>query len=447
MGFIRAFFRFVAHDRCAPCRAICALALVPAATGALAATDAGSDSAQSRRAAPMQSAAAPSLSDLYSVAWEEIPMPESTPANPHLVTPTSIANDGTIAGMDADGMLFWHPDTRTWEQVPRTLALAPVIISPDGSSALATGAPHAQPESTNVLTWNLATDWQALAGSDADQSTVYNVSRNFRFAVGAGGHLGEPSQAWVWDVDGGTQQLLSTPDSAFNASASAVSEDGRVVVGNETRFPQGGDWPESVAIRWVDGGPPTILRDPDGHELYGATACNADCSIIFGSGDIFSAPSWFLKSNGEFGSFGTLPDGEVVPYQYYVGDASADGSLVAGIYSAKADPDNPYSNAYAYMPFLWTPATGLVSLRSLGIEVDWGDFLALRFSPDARHLLIGPALDPWDERTRNWAVVVHLTPKASGPGPAPGHSSHGQPTPPAPGPNRNLRAGSQAVAD
>jgi len=477
MGLIRTFFRrFVSRALYAIFCTTGAIALLPATAGAAAVnhfdrsgmphqpmavagarlqpppeqTGHGSvDVTSTRRGLPQQpapSGAAPAFTDLYDVTWEEIPMPEITPAAPHVVTTTSIANDGTIAGLDGEGLVLWHPQTQAWEHVPAALALAPVVISPDGSSVVATGDSGTQPESTNVLTWSRATGWQALAGAAADQSTVYGLSRNFRFATGSGGNVGDASQAWVWAVDGGTQQLLPTPDSAFSTSASAVSEDGSVVIGNGTRFPRnGGDWPEDVAVRWVEGGPPTTLRDPDGNELYGASACNADCSIIFGSGDIFSSPSWFLKNNGEFGSFGTLPDGETAPYQYYVSGASPDGSLVAGLYSAKADPDNPHSNAYAYMPFLWTPATGLVSLRSLGIEVDWGDFPALQLSSDARHLLIGPALDPWDERTRNWAVVVNLMPKAARP--EGGHSGHGRPASPAPKRNGSFRAGPATAVD
>gem|GEM_PF-1466542 len=372
-------------------------------------------------------------------------MPESMPADPRSIVATSIAIDGTIAGRNGNGLVLWHPQTQAWDQQPKPLRDAAVFISPDGSSVLAMDDSQ-QPEPTNTLVWNHATGWQVLAGSTADQSVIYNVSRNFRFATGSGGDFGNPYQAWVWDIDGGVQHLLPTLDSSFNTFASAVSEDGSVVVGNGLRFPRkGGDWPESVAVRWIEDGPATTLRDPDGNELYEATACNADCSIIFGSSVLFGSNAWFLKSDGAFGFLGTLADGDPALYQYYVGDVSADGSLVVGIYSAKARPDDRYSNDYAFMPFLWTPTTGMVSLRSLGIEVDWGGIPIVRLSSDGRLVLVASPRELADDPVRSRAAVLHLTPKAARPDG--GHSAHGQPASQRPARNGFLRTGSKAAID
>lgn len=446
MGFVRTIF--VSRARRAPFHTLCALALLSATAGAAhdivddtignwrsaISTQNRSDGvAQSASDVPVQtgrtvsqlptsSYGARRFSELYSVTWEDIPVAEATPADPDITAAISIANDGTIAGKQGDTLVLWHPDTRMWERVPKALAPTSVFISPDGSSVLASDGSR-PPDPANIVTWNRASGWQTLAGSTATNSEAKGASRNFRFAVGGGINPGEPVQAWVWAIDGGAQHLLPTPDFANSAIASAVSDDGNIVIGYAV-LAGDNDWPVFIAVRWVGGGPPTILRAPDGSELTGVIACNTDCSIVFG------ANNWFLKDNGEFGFLGTLPDANPDPHgTYYVQDASSDGSVVAGLYMQNADPANPTSETYNDRPYLWTSATGMTSLRSLATELgvgdeDWGSIDLVRLSPDGRRILIRGDRASRQPRT----VVLHLTSRAvrldSG------HSTHARPTPP-----------------
>lgn len=262
--------------------------------------------------------------------------------------------------------------------------------------------------------------------------------------MGGGKNDGEAPQAWVWAIDGGIQQLLQTPNGngIVGAQAEAVSNDGNVVIGNALRpsEEQGIPFIAYVATRWVAGGPPTILHDPDGKELPRVGACNADCSIVFGDGP------WFLKDDGEFESMGSLPDGypwTEDPYgPYNVFDASSDGSIVAGLYLANMYPQNPDSESYVERPFLWTQATGLVSLRSLGLaSEDWEIIYTVRLSPDGRLLLIAGLRKTGQFR----ATVLHLTPKTVRP--TGGHSTHAAPTPPRTAPSRTSQTGSRVVVD
>ena len=434
MGFFRVFYRqFFTRAGRKPWHILCALALLPAAAGA--APYGSNDPAQMPQPAPRQVAhpgGERSFTDLYSVTWEEIPMPESTPVNPHIITADSINNDGTIAGRGTNSIVLWHPDTQAWEEIPHDHNGRSVFISPDGSSILTTDA--LQMPETHILTWNRAEGWQALPRHTVSQSIAYGVSRNFRFVVGGGNNNGEVEQAWVWDIDGGVQQLLPNPDWSGGAAAWAVSDDGEVVVGAAVRAPEPGEiYPDVLAVRWVNGGAPTMLLAPDGRELSGVVACNADCSIAFG------ATGWFLEDNGGFEFLGfmdpPIPDANPDPYiTYTIHDASADGSMIAGLYLANMYPTNPDSESYVRRPFIWTQTTGLTSLRSLTTELgigddDWNNISTVCFSPDGRFLLIsGEHRSASYEWPRDRVVVLHLIPKFAYP--MRGHSTHARPPPP-----------------
>ncbi len=428
MGFVRVFYRqFFTRAGRSPCHVLCALALLPAAAGA--APYGSSDPGQMPQTVPQQMARLDgerSFSDLYNLTWEDIPMPESTPVDPHIITADSITDDGTIAGIDTGGLVFWRPDTQTWELVPKQLDNGAALISLDGWSVVTTDA--MQMSRKNILTWNPGDGWQALAGSTVDQSEAYNVSRNFQFVVGGGNNNGEVEQAWVWALDGGVQQMLPNPEWSGGAAAWAVSDDGKVVVGAAVRAPEPGEiYPTVLAVRWVDGGPPTMLLAPDGRELSAAVACNVDCSIVFG------ATGWFLHDSGEFEFLGfmePIPDANPDPYgAYTIYDASADGSMVVGLYSANMYPANPDSESYVQRPFIWTRETGLTSLRGLAGDLGIGNydsptFARMRFSPDGQRILMS-----WmDASYQSRVVVLHVTPKYFSP--VRGHSTHARPPPP-----------------
>ena len=120
-----------------------------------------------------------------------------------------------------------------------------------------------------------------------------------------------------------------------------------------------------------------------------------------------------------FGYFGALPDVAVTAPSYVVSDAIPDGSLAVGWYDVFRDIAHPEAGTGS-RAFIWTQATGIVSVRSLvdaiGIgDDDWSEVTNARISSDGRYILLGGihAVDPFGvalEHSR--AVVLQLVPKS-----------------------------------
>jgi len=361
-------------------------------------------------------AGAPKLSDLYAIRWNEIPIDSGTPAQPSYPSVEAIADDGTIAGRRDGHLMLWHADTHAWEDVPRQLAALPVAISPDGATVIANDALDAslpQPDA-HTLKWQRATGWQKLPGMNLSMQSA--VSHDFSHLAGTGRDgWNDADQAWVQALDGA--QTVFSLTSVPLVTALAVSDDGRALVGGTLRFTS--DFPSVVAMRRDDGGQPVFLHDPAGDELEMASACDATCSIVYGEGvyDYFHAThehpgeAWYLKSNGAFGYLGSLADALVDSPSYAVTDTTPDGSLVVGVYRANVSVADVDSGG-ALHAFVWTQATGMVSVRSLMAELgigddEWRDITAVRVSHDGHRLLVGGYLDT--ERFR--AAVIELAPK------------------------------------
>jgi hypothetical protein len=300
--------------------------------------------------------------------------------------------------------------------VPRELAPFPVDISPDGTTVIASDDfdVNQTPPDAHTLKWQRSTGWQALPGLNL--SMHHAVSHDFKYVVGTGRDTWDgPDQVWVQALDG-APHVLPASETIRGGYPLAVSDDGNTVVGVTMRFM--GDWPVPVAVRWDNLGQPTIIHDPEGQELAVASACDANCNIIFGAGLFNYDPAhvhpweaWYLKKDGAFGYFGALADAPVAAPSYAVTDAVADGSLAVGTYSAywyAADPNSETT----VRAFIWTEATGIVSVRSLindlGIgEDDWDDITSVRISPDGAKILLGGYRDLDHFR----AAVLQLTPK------------------------------------
>jgi len=367
----------------------------------------------------------PKLSDLYDITWNELPIELGTAQNPNYLSAEGIANDRTVAGRRGGHLVLWHPDAQAWEDVPRDVAAIPVFISPDGSAVIATDNITADPtQFIHTLLWQRSTGWQALPGVRV--SVHEGVSHNFKYVVGYGrdDYYGGDS-TWIQPIDG-VQQLLPNGDIVPIGLPYAVSNDGSTIVGIGLRFDIP-SYPQPVAIRRDNGGEPTILHNPDGEELSVAGACDADCSIIFGEGLYNYDPNhphlgeaWYLKKDGAFGYFGALPDAPVASPSYAVTDATPDGSLAVGRYEAYQYLGYPDSGSGS-RAFIWTEATGIVSLRSLvddlGIgDDDWNEIYNVRISPDGRNILLGGihALDPGGfQLDHSRAVVLQLVPKSA----------------------------------
>jgi hypothetical protein len=298
-----------------------------------------------------------------------------------------------------------------------------VFISPDGSSVIATDYSSADqlfsggPQ--DVVQWQRSTDWQPLPGNVVNESWHTGVSHNFNYAVGYGRNgPKDGDSAWVRAIDG-VQQLLPETATIRGGYPNAVSNDGNTVVGTTLRFVN--DFPTPVAIRWDNGGPPSIMHNPAGQELRAASACNADCSIVYGTSlynydlnNPQTLEAWYSKNDGTFAYLGALSDA----LDSDVGSTTPDGSIAVGVYDSNP-PVAGYPAATVTRAFIWTQATGIVSVRSLTSELgigddDWDQIVAESISPDGLKILLGGTrrldLHPLGQ-TR--AVVLHLTPKAS----------------------------------
>ena len=369
----------------------------------------------------------PKFTDLYDVSWTDLPIALGTPAVPNYFEGDSIADDGTVAAKRDGSLVLWHPDSQVWEDIPRQLAAVPVYISHDASAVIATEetgeVTQPDPQPIRTLKWQRSTGWQPLPGAAATFSIHYGISHNFSYVVGTG--RSDPLGAnyvWVRAVDG-VQQLI--PQDQRVEFPYAVSDDGNTVVGIGLRFPT--EFPEPVAIRWDSAGLPVILHSSDGEELSVASACDATCNIIFGAGLYNYDPNhshpgeaWYLKSDGTFGYLGALPEAYVTSRGYGVSDAIGDGSLAIGTYGTYQYINDPLSAAVARV-YLWTEATGIVSLRSVVAELgigddDWGDIYTTRFSADGRKILISGihARDPLvNGLDHSRVVVLQLVPKSA----------------------------------
>lgn len=368
---------------------------------------------------------APKFSDLYSVTWDEIPIEPWTAQKPTFMSAVSIADDGTIQGLKNGRLVLWHPATRTWEDASPQLITGATRISPDGLSVVATEANGSdQTAPVHTLLWQRATGWQAMQGDVLNRSMGTAVSRNLAYVAGIADDTQDGSP-WVRAADG-VQVLLPLSDvTVLAATPSAVSNDGNTVVGTAPTETMGADVfnPLRVAVRWDDGGPPTILQNPDGEKLENASACNADCGIVFGDGIYLPTMShphpeqaWYLRSDRIFGYLGVLDDAAAEAHSYTAIDATADGSLAVGAYRNRDTTPN-------YLAFVWTQTTGIVSVRSLvgdlGIgDNNWSQVSATGVSSDgSKILLIGtfppPPPDGQVHVPASRAVVLHLTPKAS----------------------------------
>lgn len=360
----------------------------------------------------------PKFSDLYSVTWDEVPVSDGTSTDPHAITPTGIANDGTIAGRRDGHLVLWHPDTRTWEDVPRQLAdYAPVFISPDGLSVIATDA------SDSVQLWQRSTDWQAIPGLQIPGWYPTSVSKNFKFLSGPGPDL---SDVRVVGIDG-SQRTLQGTQSYFDEwpIVFAISNDGNAAIESAPiyGYPIYYAYSQIESIRWLVDMPPTLLKSPAGEDLAYASACDVDCDVIFGSG-LYAAPdsvgedteAWYLKKDGMFGRLGSIDYAAHTDHPYFVTGASPDGTFAVGTYFAQLYPGFNETPTVV-RPMIWTQSTGILSiepiLSELDAEIDYAsDFNVVKLSADGNMILMSYSADQNGLPTQR-AIVLRLIPKAS----------------------------------
>jgi probable HAF family extracellular repeat protein len=157
--------------------------------------------------------------------------------------------------------------------------------------------------------------------------------------------------------------LGDLPGGAFDSSATGVSADGSVVVGNGNPASGGG------AFRWTAATGPVALNG-----LPGRTSAEAV------SGDGATVVGWFQAvPQGRIEAFhwntatGALGLGDLVgdSFQSESFDVSADGSVVVG--TAIASGAQPGQGSRHLEAFRWTAATGMVGLGDLQGGNYWSD--------------------------------------------------------------------------
>lgn len=225
----------------------------------------------------------------------------------------------------------------------RTVAFT--ILSDDGQSSTAGR-------------WTAETGWQPLrplpadAGLiDGEDSTVFGLSRDGQVPVGLywrPGQAGGTAHAMAWTAAGGMVDLGS---SGFSSRADAANADGSVIVGWD-EHPQFGNRRAAV---WVNG-VKTVLEDSDWPSE--ASAVSADGRTIVGQGpdlDTFQVVAmmwrregsgWVRQKLGVIASPRALAGGTA-----YATGVSDDGSIVVGINR----PDQMSPSSYG---FVWTPTGG-----------------------------------------------------------------------------------------
>jgi len=217
----------------------------------------------------------------------------------------------------------------------------------------------------NAFRWTQSSGAIALGFlDDSDRSQAYDVSVDGSFVVGRSG-LTEEHQAFRWTQSDGMVGLGYLPDGGPGSSASGVSADGSIVVGDCMLGFEGNE-----AFRWTQSdGMVGLGYLSDGDYMSYAFDVSADGSTVVGSSggiDVFQAFRW-TQSDGMVG-LGYLHDGD---YRSVANGVSADGSVVVG-YSTSS------SSRYAEA-FRWTESDKMVGL---GFLADSNESVALDVSGD-----------------------------------------------------------------
>jgi uncharacterized membrane protein len=175
-------------------------------------------------------------------------------------------------------------------------------------------------------------------------------------AVSADGStvVGSGQGAFVWSSNAGLVPLVDPTGTGFLTSANGVSADGSVVVGNSSRGP----------YRWELGGTFARLIDlPPGTSSNAAWDVSADGASVVGYRHTAAGQEAYVwTSTGGFIGLGDIPGGR---FESGATAISADGSTVIGS-SISFEQDNfPDPPLDGWEAFIWTGATGMVSIGEL----------------------------------------------------------------------------------
>lgn len=379
----------------------------------------------------------PKFTDLYEIAWKEIPIAERAPDAPgdrldsNNIQAQSIADDGTVVAarggdptFDGWRLALWRPGADEWDVLAHRINRTPVVIAPDAIWVAADQGHSERDEPISPLRWSLEEGWRQLPSRVLDRSWIYTASQDLKSIAGKGHDFGEAGRdAWVWTEEQG-QWILPFTETIPGGSPTAVSNDGNRVFG-WTLWPpdEGSSIPTRAAIQWLNGKDPELMLDGQGAALGVSYTCDPDCNLVFGAGQARYDPdhphvgeAWFRMASGEVRYLGTLPDGVRSRASYGVNDVTQDGTLAVGSYTAVIEsttrPDQLTGRG-----FIWTQRTGMVSVRSLVKELGIGDdhwrtmgAVGVSSSGD-KILLSGWWQIPFEPSDQNRAVILELKPK------------------------------------
>ena len=213
--------------------------------------------------------------------------------------------------------------------------LSAEAVSGDGRTIV--GAAADADGRTNAAIWQRASEWRLLGGfsngasCDSSLSSAQGVSRDGKYIVGYA-YLGcSAAHAFRWDASSGMVDLGSTV-LGRSSTASSVSGDGRVVVGEQTDTTG-----FTFGVRWVDGRQETV-RGPNGLVVGNAYAVNFDGTVVVGRqcrpavSDRLeqSAWIWTASSGTQCLQAPALRPQEGPPILVYAKAVSDDGRVVGG---------------------------------------------------------------------------------------------------------------------
>ena len=254
------------------------------------------------------------------------------------------------------------------------------VISADGSIM----AGNAVGKSPSNATANRAVSWSAANGAITElvgnPATVGNadatgISDDGSTIVGWMYNSATATiQATRWTNAGG-RQILGSLESGKSARAYGASADGSTVVG------YGGTSAGDRAFRWTATGGMTQLSILNGGTSATCGGISGDGSTAFGYcqvGSNYRAVVW--DGAGTISDLGTLAGGSSA----FINACTADGSTIFG--------DSNYAAGSSYKGFVWTVATGMVTLDTYltnsGVDLTgWTDLSGPACSPNGKYVV------------------------------------------------------------
>ena len=311
-----------------------------------------------------------------------------------------------------------------------------VGVSNDGSVVAGNVRPIGSESngSSQAFKWTAATGVVGLGFAAGDNmSRALGISGNGAVVVGYSQLLnsGSGGHAFSWSSATGVVGLGDVTGGNNNNTATAANVDGSVVVGGASvSF-------SFQATRWAAPTGMVTIGNPPGSNFSRALSTNGDGSVVVGYGVVGAGSnntsSQAFRWTASTGSVGLdLLPGALGSIAYGV---NADGSVVVGLDMRYGDindeafrwtastesiglgflPGDNFSQANAvdadgsvvvgesggkgiYHAFIWTPATGMLSLQDLlvadGVNVvGWSDLIATGVSADGK-VIVGNGVDP-----------------------------------------------------